>query len=71
MTFFGLPFLVTVKCCWRQHKLPFQDLDFAECDTDQALREVDVHLVSVCLQMVHLQCPYTQDETGQVSSRGT
>jgi len=20
MTFFGLPFLVTVKCCWRQHK---------------------------------------------------
>jgi len=37
MTYFGLPFLVTVKCCWRQHKLyPFQDLDFAECDTNQS-----------------------------------
>jgi hypothetical protein len=70
MTFFYLLFLVTVKCCWRQHKLyPFQDVDFAECDTGPS--EVEVHLVSVCLQMDHVQFPYTQDETGQVSSMGT
>ena len=72
MTSFGLSFLVTVKCCWRQRKLyPFQDVDFAECDTDPSFT-CSGGTLSVC---VSANGPLTislyQDESGQVSSRGT